>query len=265
MNNERAEFNRRMAALPEPPNSAPPYWEHWRYMLWERGQAEGPEGFMGWPCIYYTMLVNHWSMDYQLSQLQATPDWSRWEAAIQYPGVGRPADYHPNTNYSKNLINQAYHLLQWEQRSGRRVGDLFSIGEIGGGYGAMALVCRRLGFTGQYVIYDLPEFSLLQQWFLSQVGVEAECRINWGMKPDSFDLLIGIYSLSETTLDYRSMAMELLSANSYLLVYSQAWQEYDNLAWFTDWTETMPDYEWRHWPMVEENDRPDWYCVGWKK
>ncbi len=260
---DAAEFNRRMRALPEPPSdSAPPYWDHWRYDLWQRGQAEDPNSFMGWPCVYHTMLVSHWSMDWQLSQLQAD-DWARWEPTIQYPDVGTPPDYQPGTNYSKNLINQAYHVLQWEQRTGRRIDRVESIVEFGGGYGALALVCQRLGFVGRYTIVDLPEFSLLQQWFLGQVDVEAEYHTDYKER-ETYDLLIAIYSLSEVSHYYRNLVLDRLSAASYLFIYSQTWQEWDNLAWFTDWTGRMPGYEWRHWPMVLENDRPDWYCVGWK-
>lgn len=262
-----AEFKRRMATLPEPPDGDPPYWDHWRHDLWARGQVEDPDGFMGWPCVYHTMLVNHWSMDFQLEQLRASPDWPYWETAIYAPEVGHPPgfcpDYHPHTWHSKNLINQAYHILQWEQRTGRRIEQLEHIVEVGGGYGALALVCRRLGFRGRYIIYDLPEFSLLQEWFLSQVGVDAECRSGF-MYRGEYDLLIAVYSLSETPHAYRVSAFDRLSADSYLLVYSGAWQDYDNLDWFTGWTAGQPGYDWRHWPMVDENDRPDWYCVGWK-
>ena len=34
----------------------------------------------------------------------------------------------------------------------------------------MAVICRQLGFKGDYTIIDLPEFSLLQEYYLSNTG-----------------------------------------------------------------------------------------------
>lgn len=262
-----SDFNARMAALPEPLTGfGPPYWQYWQRDLWEHGKQENPNGFMGWPCVYHTMLVNHWSMDWQFSQLESAG--KRWLDAASVPDnkqdlVGEPMDFYYDTFYSKNLINLAYHFLQWEQRTGRKVSELNSIVEWGGGYGGQALVARRLGFTGKYTIYDLPEFSLLQEWFLGEVGVEATLR-QWPPRQTNSDLLIAIYSLSEMPLMQRFKVLEKLNARSYLMVYSPTWEDYDNEGWFFDWAYSKPEFTWRQWPMSLENERPDLYCVGWR-
>lgn len=257
-----ADFNAHMAALPEPPAGfKPPHWEAWSRELWERGQVEDPAGFMGWPCIYHTMLVRHWDMSWQLSQLQAVG----WAHICTPPDISLNPEpqLYPGMILDTNLINLAYHFLQWEQRTGRKVNELSSIVEWGGGYGGQVLIARRLGFTGKYTIYDLPEFSLLQEWFLGKVGIDATLR-QWPPRQTTSDLLIAVYSLSEMPLAQRFKVLEKLGAKSYLLAYTPTWEDYNNEAWFFDWACSKPEFTWRQWPMSLENERPDLYCVGWE-
>lgn len=149
---------------------------------------ERVEQFLTWPSIVGTMFVAQPEfIEPELAEL-LDADAPRWQAATagEYGGA-------PNTN----LIHQAYHLYQWERASGRRVSELGSIIEIGGGYGALALVAWRAGFRGSYRIYDLAELSILQAFYLSEMGVPAEC-LSAIDAPLRTDLLVAIYSLSET-------------------------------------------------------------------
>src|SRR3990167_5344946 len=160
------EFMEQMAALPEPSSgSKPPFWSYWRRNLWELAQKDDPANFMNWPCVFHTMLVNHWieQMDVEFAALP-----HEYYVALQAPEFGRPHDFYRNTSYSRNLIHQAYHLSQFAATTGHNFSKMNKIVEFGGGYGAMALVLHRLGFgeatqSGEYVIYDLPEFALLQK------------------------------------------------------------------------------------------------------
>lgn len=165
------------------------FWDKRRAGLRRNVAYEPLEKFLGWPSIVGTMFVAQpqWVGPEIETLLHSDPE--RWRAAtgVEYNGF-------PNTN----LIHQAYHLYLWEQVTGLNVAGLESIIEIGGGYGALALVARRAGFTGRYTIYDLPELSLLQQYYLEQMGAVAECSsaLPQAAAPD---LLVAIYSLSETS------------------------------------------------------------------
>jgi len=250
-----------MMELPEPKTARkPPYWEYWRHELWQHVvDGADPQGFMGWPCIYHTMLVNHWK-DAVAVEFEAVRGNARWLAAIIMPEVGQPPDFHNWTVFSRNLIHQAYHLSRWEAVTGRHIEDLNTIVEFGGGYGAMALVARRAGFQGTYVIYDLPEFTLLQQWFLSRVSVQG---VEWpeDIEPIEADLLIGLYSLSETPMDVRQMVLDSVTAQSFLFLYSATWEHYDNSAWFRSLNLT-PRF-WHHEEIEHLPDRGNWYTIGW--
>lgn len=245
-------FRQQMAALPEPKTTLePPHWEFWRWQLWRLAQVDDVEKFTQWPCVYHTMLVEHWQ-----------------EPVLYEYSVVR--DFLPilSTEFSKpeynNLIHQAYHLWQWQQTTGRQIKDLSTIVEFGGGYGAMCLLCRRLGFMGRYVIYDLPEFSLLQEWYLSQNEIEVE----WNPKrdPKGVDLFMALYSLSEVPLTER--AQHRIRANSYLFLYSGNWEGWDNVMYFQNLLPFLPGMKeltknWRHTELTHLPDKNNWYSIGW--
>lgn len=249
-----------MAALPEPPDdSAPPYWDYWRHDLWQRAQAEPIENFMGWPCIYHTMLVNHFEIDHQLDYLRERGKWD-YLPACQLPLVGKPLDEYENTGFSRNMINQVYHLARWEIETGRSLSSLEHILEFGGGFGAMALAAHRLGFRGEYLIYDYPEFSLLQKWFLAEHNVPVGHEPN--PQPRRYtDLFIAIYSLSETPEAFRNAFLSELWADSYLFLYSSRFAEVDNLRWFADLRDQKPNYLWITQAFP---GRPDYYSFGYE-
>lgn len=256
------QFRKAMAALSEPKTTLkPPFWEYWRLDLWQRAQTEDPTLFWEWPCVFHTMLVNHWpfQIDYELSHL----DLSRWQYALQVPHFG-PDDYLTGTRYSMNLVHQAYHLTQWERATGKRIEQLDSIVEFGGGYGAMALLCKRMGFEGKYIIYDLPEFSLLQEYYLSQFGMLDKTEWNPKKKPKDVDLFMALYSLSEVEPSLRNKF--LLDAKSYLFLYSGQWEKWNNAEWFQDWIPSVTTGDKKEWQHTEIGHLPshnDWYSISW--
>lgn len=251
---------KQMAALPEPASGPWPLWDNWRHQLWHVAQKKPAGQFMTWPPVFYTMLADRWAMDYQLAQLQEH-EWWRWQSAIEATEYSVDGDIHPGTTYSKDLINQAYHLSLWERRAGKRTENLNSIVEIGAGYGAMALVARRLGFVGKYLIYDLPEFRLLQQWFLNKMNMHVDW-VDVPPKPTSCDLFVAIYSLSEMPTGVREVVLESWPANNYLFAYTPHWSGTDNRKWLADWAEKQDGFQWWTWRMEKENDRPDDYRIG---
>lgn len=257
---DATQFKKKMSELPKPPEGfSPPFWEAWRLDLWQRAQAQDPTRFWEWPCIYHCMLVNHWpfQMDYELSQLDLT----RWQYALQVPHFG-PDDNASGTRYSMNLIHQAYHLTQWERATGKRIEALDTIVEFGGGYGAMALLCKRIGFEGRYVIYDLPEFSLLQEYYLSQFGMLDKVEWNPQHKPKDVDLFMALYSLSE--VEWSERANLILQAKSYLCLYSGQWEQWNNVEWFQEGLPKIAQYvkNWQHTEITHLPDKWNFYSIG---
>lgn len=239
-----------MAKRPEPPNNShPPLWDYWRHDLWSRAQTDAPEDFYKWPCVYHTMLVEHWwpkpmdvEVEYVIEKYPLSLDFASTPGCLT---VGH------------NEFHQLYHLLRWQETTGNRIADMRSICEFGGGYGAMALACHRLGFKGDYYIYDLPEFCLLQQWYLEQnnITVRHSCEI----VPIDVDLLIACYSMSETDYAERDEFFNKVRANNYLLLYSNWFEKFDNIDYFQ---QLKFGNHWQH-SHVDHLPPESWYSFGW--
>lgn len=193
---------------------------------------EPMEEFLTWPEIASTMFVgNAPYTGLELEALQRSPNWMRYEVALAEDALGNPPMYNRLT--SGNLIHQCYHLMQWEAQTGLRVNDLESIVEIGAGYGALCKIIRRLGFVGEYMIFDLPELGLLQRWYLGEMGIAATWADDAPEALLTPDLLVALWSLSEMTSETQARYMDRLSPNHYLLAAHDApWEGEDNAALF---------------------------------
>lgn len=251
-----------MAKLPEPPNnSKPPLWDAWRHQLWHLAQTDNPHNFTKWPPIHHCMLVDHWKNIVESAEMPLTK-----------PVLPALLADQPNPSDGLNRIHQAYHILRWQEATGLNIADMQSVYEFGGGYGAMALVCNRLGFRGRYYIYDLPEFELLQRWYLEGCGIN---NVVWTDK-DAFgdvDLLIACYSLSETDFDERDRILKAWQANSYLFLYSNKFEQYDNIEYFQnlEYSATIPNWQdtrvelvphWQH-SHIDHLPPESWYSFGY--
>lgn len=251
-----------MSRLPEPvTDKGPPHWEYWRNQLWWLAQEKPAWSFLGWPCIYHTMCQLHWPGLVERERNQML------QVAGKLPDYRAVSSVSGDASQQENNIRQAHHLWKWQQVTGKKIADLESIVEVGGGYGAACLMARRMGFTGKYTIYDLPEFSLLQRYYLEEAGVTG---VEFVTEPPDFahhthpDLMVGIYSLSEMPESLRWSVLEGWTPEACCFLYSGQWETYDNVSWFQ---EAMPRIlrgkQWHHEEAAHHNDRNNWYSIGW--
>jgi len=160
------------------------------------------------------------------------------------------------------MVHQAYHLMQWERITGIETKNLDCIVEFGGGYGAMAWIVNRLGFKGEYVIYDIPEMSILQRYYLSNVGVPAVLHITAGAEfitPPEADLLISCHALGEAPIGLRKWFLAH-PFKSYLIASQASWDGNDLCAYFDELAEVRDDLTWQIWesPVLKDH----YYWVG---
>jgi len=195
-----------VAALPE--LDGHDFWSGKRRALRVNIKNEPVSEFLTWPTIIETMFVGEIGYLSPMRAEMTLTDSFRWEFAIGGGEWGLP---------TTNLTNQAYHLFQWERATGRRVRDMNSIVEIGGGYGALARICHRLGFRGHYTIYDFPELSALQAYYLARHGLpNVDCRSDFAGGV-SADLLVGIFSLVEMPRATLTAYLDGVTANHWLI------------------------------------------------
>lgn len=145
------------------------------------------------------------------------------------------------------LINSAHHLhhlMRFEQVTGRKIRDIGSAVEFGGGYGNMARVVENIGSCRTYSIVDLLLFSCIQYVFLSTVAGEGQVAFADGnaggnakfllyplFSADSQmnmrgELFLSTWALSESTRATYEwvIACDWFGASNLLLAYHEHWQ-----------------------------------------
>lgn len=241
-----------MAKLPEPPRSDPPYWDYFRHQLWQAVMdGADPAWFKNWPCIFHTMMENHWKEPMEVERQALCTERYVNAAKVDY---GMPMD-RVGEDLSRNMVHQVYHIMRWEQVTGQRIDELESIVEFGGGFGALALAIHRLGFHGTYYMIEVPEYALLQQFYFEKVGISVIHN------PDTVklvDLFIACHSISELPFEQRNDILCKYPATSYLFAYNSHFEHYDNLWYFQ-----LPWLDVDHWKFEKIAHLESWYTWGW--
>jgi hypothetical protein len=182
---------------------------------------------------------------HELKDLYDSRFCNQFLSALQEPGFGDPPRL-PHAPYtSGNLVHQATHLRMFLETTNISVPEVHTIMEFGGGYGAMALLCDKMGFFGSYWIVDFPELSLLQEFYLSNAqGDFAHFIPVEGIEKRPVDLLIACYSLSEAPQEIRDLVLEKVRAQYYLFAFQAVYAGVDLKQEFKRITEEMSDVNW---------------------
>ncbi len=246
----------------------PPPQATWPRYLWNirrHVKNQDVDDFLTWSTIHATMFVSTMTYFLEVEMRSLEENWDRWKGPLTESNVGQPPRLEGQYEFtSGNLVHQAFHLQQFEKVTGRNIETLNQIVEFGGGYGLACAIVRRLGFEGDYIIYDNAEMSLLQQYYLSNLGYEATFRQTNGDAfevPDRADnnLLIACYSLSEVTVELRSAFIDRTEFDYYLIVHQPSWHGIDLVGMFDGLPARIPD---RHWKMLESPIRHHRYVIG---
>ena len=232
---------------------------------------QDPRNFLEWGTLGTMFVGNDPFVFPELDYLKQLPQWSeRWKNAIVESNVGRPARFPAHPESSGNRIHHAYHLAQFEEKTGQRIAGSNFIFEFGGGYGSMCLLVHRLGFTGKYVIFDLAEFACLQSFYLKSMGLQfldpntfnpaGSGIVSTSSRPLLADILsrhresnrvfIATWSISETSIPFRQDILSLVREfDAYLIAYQQSFGEVDNVDFFSRLKHEWEDIDWYDWDI----------------
>lgn len=258
---------RRLPPLPtdNSEESAEAIWTRNRIAIREQILHDDPRRFLNWVVIKNTMFFSNTPyIKPAFESLRASGRWqSRWREATLESKIGLPLEFPDYPQSSGNLIHQAYNFSQFEEYSEKSIEEFETIVEFGGGYGSTCRLAHKLGFSGRYFIFDLPELSALQRFYLKLNGVSVAdegssetaqggvvClssldELAAGLKGRTIDLFIANWSLSETPLELRNQFLPLVSsASAYLFGYQHSFGGVDNRRFFADWTASQPDVSW---------------------
>jgi hypothetical protein len=210
------------------------------------------EQFLHWPLIIGTMFYP--PPPDELQYLQGLPNWPFIRELIKDPGVGG-ADLDPVLRTNGNIIHHAYSIFRFENAIGYALAGDATIVEIGGGYGNFCRLLLKRGFSGRYVIYDLPEFLQLQEWYLGRtLSLDERKQVTFVTTlPERADAVVGLWSISEMPFALRDR-IKALAPKYFLIGYQQEFYGLDNAEYFKRWAED-DSYRWVHVaiPHIKDN------------
>jgi hypothetical protein len=177
----------------------------------------------------------------------------RYKSVLDYPKFGGA---YVHSDYCPHLALQALHLQTMEEMYGVNVASQATIVEFGGGFGGMALLARRLGFTGNYISYEENCMALLQEYFLEHEGVDADVRTvdDWrgGEITPKPGLMICAYAWSQAIEGFARLFFEAMEPHAALFFEPQVYRKRNIVHEITsalnyeenqyDWTYGVPDF-----------------------
>ena len=204
--------------------------------------------FTNWDIIRHTMFTP--TKGAPLIYLQELPDWHKWEKVIIESPVGNPEPYKSYPQSSGHLIMQAEHLSRFLSHTKCKLENLREIYEFGAGYGCMCRLIHNLGFSGKYVIMDLPALLRLQNYYL---GKTTRGRIKYLLDETDFveqmteeeSLFIATWSISEISYEMRQRILSNAVRSKYIFIIFQAQHNhFDNVDFFEKFVKENTDYSW---------------------
>jgi len=169
-----------------------------------------------------------------------------------------------NYCHQRHHLNAFFRMIDviWHPLKTIRIEDEPKIVEIGGGFGMMRRLCSNWELDSEYTIVDLPEFCILQRWYLESHGIFDTEWISlddfvWSNR--RWDLLIACWSLSE--IETRPEPTFFDKAEDYLIAYQKHHDglPFSNVEWFKRFKAEIP----RTWVEEEISFLPgNLYLMG---
>lgn len=224
-----------------------------------------PRNFLQWGVVKRTMF--HECKQAELDFLKELPNWNSLEAVLIEDPVGNPKRFSGMLTSSGNLIHHLYNVSQFLSVYPVSIQKMPQVVEFGGGYGSMARLFYKMGFSGRYVIFDVPEFAALQEYFLSSLDVSVpvfrkptkdrgvviltdiedfkkQCAL------DQIDLFIATWSISESPVELREIVLKAVENGRYwLIAYQKQFQDIDNVEYFKKHM-SEGQYNWKSFEIV---------------
>jgi len=240
--------------------------------------------FINWTVIKLTIFTDDQGLltSKQVDFLKSSLEWEpRIRPALVESPVGNPPFSRIYPPSSAGRIRQAYILKRYELEFGCNIEECDLIVEFGGGYGAMALLACKYGFSGKYIIIDNEPMSSLQAWYLSEnagpvhygtdigeepgiyfAGLSDYDTIETAVKNAERPIFLANWSLSETPADLRMRTMEWLARCGFqaLGITYQGHFGMDNTAFFTsEASRFLERYELAVKPFVYGIEEDDYF------
>lgn len=220
-----------------------PDWKQYNDQIARCMREDDITDFTNWPIIRYTMFSV--PPITALRHLESLSDWEeKWKEVIKESPVGKPEPYEEYPQSSGNMITVANHFAYFIPRTKCKLEELDTIFEFGAGYGCMCRLAYRFGFSGKYVILDLPAVLDLQRYYLERTAKGR--TIQYLSDSDEFvkqisdrkgqSLFMAQWSISESPLSLRKKVLKTVCANvDYILIaFQEKHRGFDNQDFFLE-------------------------------
>ena len=191
--------------------------------------------------LFETQIIPEFVDQARSDMAKASPEW--FKAMRHVPRGFTPdnsdierhfvLDLDPKFQTNAWNIRSNHHYQTYQRLTGNKINRFNRIVELGGGCGDFCRFVRDMGFGGEYVIWDLPMVSRIQQIALSDLDVYYTHNVP---KPAPQTLFVGTWSLSETPLEFRNNLVKKLDPKNYLICYQHEFGEFDNTEYFSTWS-----------------------------
>jgi hypothetical protein len=258
-----SDLRKGMEALRSEKTTATDFWTRKRLELFENVKNKDPRAFTRWE-VMYPMFFSPDPLE--LDYLKSSSSWKLYEDVLEEDRIGCPTPFHEFPSSSGNLIHHLYTLHRFIEESRTDLSSMHSIFEFGGGYGSFCRLCYKMGFRGSYYIFDLPEYSLMQSYFLKSLDLGLQVFVNdlggdkgrvnlvsdINLLPSvpAPDLWVGMWSLSETPVAFRNEVFERMRPSaSWLIGFQEDFLGINNREFFESWVQKRPGVKFSFLPI----------------
>lgn len=241
-------------------------WENFRREIRTKILEGYLSDFLNWNVIQQSMF--HEANEIEYLEVMKNPLLS---ISVKESNVGNPKPYFLDNSTSGNLIHNAYSVVKLFNKLKDPQKELKRIIEFGGGYGSMCRLFRNMEFSGKYIIFDLPEFSALQKFYLNSINTKYIKNTIFAGKEDmnkySNDslgtLFIATWSFSEMPLELREEILNNLKFNYCIIAFQNQFDGIDNLKYFNNFIKKYKNINFDLSPI--KHLEGNYYLIGTKK
>lgn len=220
------------------------YWENMRKIIKNDCENLPMDRYKVWTSIMSVPLMsNHKHSEYIRICLNAAIQQPEYYDALIEPMIGMSEEDHAkfysmfsDIKTTMNRIQLLGHLL-YNNIDSKMISQMDSIVEIGAGAGDLADIIYKLGFKGQYYVYDFPELQTVQKYLHDRTigeNVVNYIQSSDEIKDKKHDLVIATWSLTEMPLELRNEVIENIDSKKWLVAYSKEIFGLDNEKWIND-------------------------------
>lgn len=220
------------------------YWTHMRQVIKHDAETLPLERYKAWASIMSVPLMsNHKHSEYIRLCLDAAHKNPVYMDALVEPMVGMNEEDHAkfysmfsDIKTTMNRVQLLGHLLM-NGFTAEKLSGMKEIVEIGGGVGDLADIIYKLGFKGNYYLYDFEELHLVQKYLHDELGLQNVKYVTSYEeleKNDRIDLVIATWSLTEMPIDLRNKVIANIESKNWLVAYSKEIFGLDNQTWIDE-------------------------------